>query len=324
MSKLVIDMMGSDLGSAMSVEAVKLFHSAHPDCELVLVGKKEELTALSGFQIIDAPDVVKMETGALEVLRMTSSSMVKAVTAVKELHADGVVSAGSTGAFLSSATLLLKKIPGVLRPALITSTPNFKKGGYTTILDVGASNANTPEEMAQFALMGSLYETIVFGVAHPAVALLSNGSEEGKGSPEGKAAYDLLKANSKINFIGNVEGNGILSGDADVVVTDGYSGNVFLKTTEGTAKAMGSLLKKAFKRNFFSKLGYLLTKKGLKPMKEALDPKKTGGALLIGVNGVVVKAHGNSDAEAFKNAMEVAYRLSSAQIVAKIEEGLKA
>jgi phosphate acyltransferase len=323
MVKLVIDMMGSDLGSSMSKKAVSDFHASHPDCTLILVGKKEELADMASYQIIDAQDVVAMETGALEVLRKKDSSMVKAVQAVLDLKADGVVSAGSTGAFLSASTLMLKKIPGVIRPALVVSFPNLGKGGFCSILDVGASNANTPEEMAQFAVMGSLYESIVNGVSNPSVKLLSNGSEEGKGSPEGKAAYELLKGSKKVNFQGNIEGNKILSGEADVIVTDGYSGNVLLKSTEGAAKAMGGLLKQAFKRNFASKIGYLLTKKGLGPMKNSLDPKKTGGSLLLGVNGVVVKAHGNSDAEAFMHAIEVAYRLSTAQIVSKIAEGLK-
>jgi fatty acid/phospholipid synthesis protein PlsX len=323
MSQLVIDMMGSDLGSAMSKEAVQLFHKAHPDCHLILVGKKEELADLQGYEIIDAPDVVKMEMGALEVLRMKDSSMVKAIAAVTEKGADGVVSAGSTGAFLSATTLMLKKIPGVIRPALVTSFPNLKEGGFTTVLDVGASNVNTPEEMAQFALMGSIYAQKVNHIASPRVALLSNGSEEGKGSPEGKAAYELLKKDSRLHFVGNVEGSGLLQGVADVIVTDGYSGNIMLKSVEGAAKGMSGMLKKAFKRNIFSKIGYLLTKKGLKEMKEALDPKKTGGALLLGINGVVVKAHGNSTSEAFKNAMEVAYRLSEAKVVDALKEGFR-
>jgi glycerol-3-phosphate acyltransferase PlsX len=324
MSKLVIDMMGSDLGSAMAKEAVSLFHQSHPDCELILVGKKEELSSLSGYTIIDAPEVVSMEMGALEVLRMKDSSMVKAIQTVIDTNADGVVSAGSTGAFLSASTLMLKKIPGVLRPALVTSFPNLKDGqGYVTALDVGASNANTPEEIAQFALMGSIYAQKVNHIPAPRVALLSNGSEEGKGSPEGKAAYELLKKDSRIHFVGNLEGNGLLMGQADVVATDGYSGNVMLKSIEGAAKGMSGLLKKAFKRNLFSKIGYLLTKKGLKEMKEALDPKKTGGALLLGVNGVVVKAHGNSTPEAFKNAMEVAYKLSEAKVVDALRDGFQ-
>jgi glycerol-3-phosphate acyltransferase PlsX len=206
MSKLVIDMMGSDLGSTMSKEAVRLFHASHPDCTLILVGKPAELGDMKDFTIIPAEDVVSMEMGALEVLRKKDSSMVKAIEAVVSEKADGVVSAGSTGAFLSASTLILKKIPGVIRPALVTSFPNLKAGGFTTALDVGASNANTPEELAQFALMGSIYASKVNKIASPRVALLSNGSEEGKGSPEGKEAYELLKKDSRIRFVGNLEG----------------------------------------------------------------------------------------------------------------------
>jgi glycerol-3-phosphate acyltransferase PlsX len=218
MAKLVIDMMGSDLGSAMSVEAVKLFHKDHPETELVLVGKKEELTGLTGFPDHRCPEVVKMATGALEVLHQKDSSMVKAIESVKELHADGVVSAGSTGAFLSASTLLLKKIEGVERPALVTSFPNFKKGGFVTILDVGASSSNTAEELRQFALMGSFTPKSSTTSRDPEVKLLSNGSEEGKGSPLGKEAYPLLQNEKKIHFGGNIEGNSVLAGEADVVV----------------------------------------------------------------------------------------------------------
>lgn len=321
MSKLVIDMMGSDLGSPMSVEAVRHYRADHPECELILVGKKDELSAIKDCKIIDAPSVIKMETGALEVLREKDSSMVKALEAVISENADGVVSAGSTGAFLSAATLILKKIPGVLRSALVTNFPNLEEGGYTTILDVGASNANTPEELAQFAYMGTLYAKAVNKKENPRVRLLSNGSEEGKGSPVGKEAYALLKEDKKINFLGNIEGNHLLNGEADVVVSDGYSGNIMLKSTEGAAKGMGTLLKKAFKRNLLSKIAYLFVKKGLKEMKEALNPKKAGGALLIGINGVVVKAHGNSDSEAFYHAIGLADNLAQHQVVNSIKEG---
>jgi len=324
MSKLVIDMMGSDLGSAMSKEAVRLFHGAHPDCALVLVGKKAELADMNDYSLIEAEDVVSMEMGALEVLRKKDSSMVKAIEAVISEKADGIVSAGSTGAFLSASTLILKKIPGVIRPALVTSFPNLKTGGFTTALDVGASNANTPEEMAQFALMGAIYAQKVNHIARPRVALLSNGSEEGKGSPEGKKAYPFLREDKRINFVGNIEGSQLLNDGADVIVTDGYSGNVMLKSVEGAAKDLSGLLKKVFKRNLFSKIGYLLAKKGLKEMKDALDPKKTGGALLLGINGIVVKAHGNSTSEAFKNAMELAYRLSEERVVDALKVGFHA
>jgi len=323
MSKLIIDMMGSDLGSAATKEGVRQFHAKHPETELVLVGKPEELADMAGYKVIPATDVVKMEMGALEVLRAKESSLVKAVSSVLSEQADGVVSAGSTGAFLSAATLLLKKIPGIERPALVTAFPNVNGEGYATILDVGASSANTAYELAQFAKMGTLYSRLVYGVEKPRVRLLSNGAEEGKGSPLGKEAYVLLKNEKTINFEGNLEASLVLRGMADVVVTDGYSGNVMLKSLEGTAKAMSDMLKKAFKKNFFTKLSYLFVKGGLHDMKDKMNPKTTGGALLIGVNAVVVKAHGNSDGEAFYHAIELADKLAKAGLVKKIAEGVE-
>lgn len=322
MCKLVIDMMGSDLGSPITKAAVRHYKEVHPEDELILVGDESELTDMKDFEIVPTHDVVKMEMGALEVIRHPDSSLVRAVNLVKDRGFDGVVSAGSTGAFLSAATLLLKRIPGCQRPALVTDLPNLKAGGKITILDVGASNSNTPEEVAEFAIMGNLYSQYVNGIKNPRVALLSNGSEEGKGSPEGKEAFHLLKGTSKLNFIGNIEAGQILSGGADVVATSGYSGNVFLKGTEGAAKAIGGVVKNIFKKNLISKIAYLLVKGGVKDMKALLDPKKTGGALLLGVNGIVVKAHGNSNDEGFYNAMEVARKLSDANIVERIKEGL--
>ena len=322
MSKLVIDMMGSDLGSSATKDGVRRFKAAHPDCELILVGRKEELSDLSDCEIIDAPDVVKMEMGALEVLRAKNSSLVKAVSAVVEQKADGVVSAGSTGAFLSAATLIIKKIPGVERPALVTAFPNVNGEGYATVLDVGASSSNTTFELDQFAFMGTLYSRLVYGVEKPRVRLLSNGAEEGKGSALGKEAFPLLKNDSRLNFLGNIEASNALRGEADVIVSDGYSGNVMLKSMEGTAKGMSDLLKKAFKKNLFTKLAYLFVRGGLAEMKEKMNPKTTGGALLVGTNAVVVKAHGNSDGEAFYHAIELADRLAKAELVKKIAEGV--
>ena len=324
MRKIVVDMMGSDLGSEATVGAVKIFHQKHPDCELICVGKKEELTSLDFATIIDARDVVPMNAGALEVLRKKDSSMVVALnTAVKE-KADGVISAGATGGFLSAATLILKKIDGVKRPALVTAFPNLSKDGqYVTLLDVGASNENTPDELVQFALMGSLYSKAVYGIENPAVKLLANGTEEGKGSPLGKETYKLLKEDKKVNFQGNIEASQVLMGAADVVVTDGYTGNVLLKSTEGTAKGIGKLLKKGFKKNLKTKIGYLLAKSVVTDLKRLMDPKNVGGAMLLGINGIAVKAHGNSTAESFYSAMEVEYKMIEANIAEKIASSLK-
>lgn len=322
MRKFVIDMMGSDAGSAMTLAAVKTYHKLHPEDALILVGKTEEFQEAASFAtLVHASDVIEMEAGALEVIRRKESSMVVAMHTLLEQHADAVISAGSTGAFLSAATLILKRIPGVLRPALVTGFPNLGRGNFVTLLDVGASNTNTAEEIAQFAYMGSLYSQGAYGIEKPIVKLLSNGSEEGKGSPVGKEAYPLLKADPKVDFQGNIEASQIFAGSADVVVTDGYTGNIMLKSFEGMAKAMGKLMKQGFTKNFKTKMGYLLAKSGIDTIKDTMNTKKVGGAMLLGVNGLVVKAHGNSDPEAFESAMEVAAKLTDAKMIEKIAAG---
>lgn len=322
MIKIVVDMMGGDNGIEATLGGVRDFHAKRPDVSLILVGDEEALKGETYAKIIGAKDVMKMESGVMEVLHAKESSMVKAIQAVVDEKADGVLSCGSTGAFLIASSLIIKKIEGVERPALTVQFPHVYRKEFITLLDVGASNLNTPSEMAQFAFMGTLYSKAT-GVKDPKVALLSNGAEAGKGSPEGQEAYKLISADKRINFIGNMEASDVLPGKEDVVVTDGYSGNVFMKTTEGTAKAVASLIKKAFKRSFASKIGYLFAHKGFDGMKDTLNPKTVGGAMLLGVNAVAVKAHGNSDSFAFYHALELTYKLASNDIVNKIKEGMK-
>ena len=323
MIKLVVDTMGGDLGSAEVVSAIKDFLKDNIDVEITAVGKIEELKALEGIcRIIDAREIVPMNAGALEVLRMKDSSMMKAIKLLKEENLDGIVSSGSTGAFLSASTLTLKMIPGVLRACLVAPFPSNIKGKKVVILDVGANNENNAEELSQFALMGRLYSQAIFGTQEPKVYTLSNGTEDGKGSPEIKEVSKLLKEKKFPGYMGNIEAKTALSGEADVVVTDGFTGNVFLKSSEGIAKFMSSMMKKAFKKNLWTKLGYLHVKKGINEISETMDYKTTGGAMLLGVNGVVVKAHGSSDAFAFYNALRVAKGLAENKILDKIKEGL--
>ena len=321
--KLIVDTLGGDLGSSVIVKAIKHFLYLHTDIEITAVGKEEELQELNGLcKIINAPEVVPMQAGALEVLRMKNSSMMTALRVMKEENYDGVISCGSTGGFLSSATVTLKMIPGVKRAALVAPFPTEIIGKKVVILDIGASNENSPEELVQFALIGRLYSQIVYQNEEPKVYLLSNGVEEGKGSPSGKEAYKLLKEKNFPGFKGNIEARDALKGEADVIVTDGFNGNIFLKSTEGTAKIFSSLMKDAFKKNLWTKLGYLHVRKGIKHISDVFDYKNTGGAMLLGVNGVVVKAHGSSDDVAFESALEVALKLANKEIVNKIKEGL--
>ena len=321
MIRIAIDTLGGDNGSVTAVEGIKNFLKDNKDVSIVAVGNKEELKELEGIcQIVDAPDIIPMEAGPLEVLRKKSSSMYVTVNLAKEGKVDAIVTAGSTGGFLSSSTLVLKTIPGVNRAAFVAPFPTKIKGKQVVILDIGASNENSPEELRQFALMGNLYSHYVLGVENPSVYLLSNGTEPKKGSPEGKEAYHLLEQYPF--FKGNIEARNALSGEADVIVTDGFTGNVFLKSSEGMAKMMAGMIKSAFKRNLWSKLGYLHVRKGMKEMSETMDYKSTGGAMLLGVNGVVVKVHGNADGYSWYCAMRVAKKLAECDIANKIKEGI--
>ena len=321
--KIAVDAMGGDNGSSVVIEAIKEFKKDYPDDELIVFGKKEELEELSSIcRIVDAPNTVPMEAGALEVIRLKNSSMCKAINTMKEEGFDAVVSMGSTGGFLSASTLILKTIPGVKRSALVTAFPTKIKGKKVVVLDVGANNENNAEELVQFAYMGKAYNEAVFGIKEPKTYLLCNGTEAHKGSPLVKEAHKLLLENNFQGFMGNMEARDVLNGDADILVADGFSGNVLLKGMEGVAKMMSSMIKANFKANLWTKLGYLHVRKGFKNMSETMDYKSTGGAMLLGINGVVVKAHGNSDAYSFKNALRVAHLMVEYQVVNKIKESL--
>lgn len=324
MVKIVIDMMGGDNGTKATIGAVQEFIKETDDVEIVAVGNEEELEEIKNLErvhVVPSKTVVPMECSVMQAMRSKDSSVYQAVSAIESEKADAIVSAGSTGAFLALVTLINKKIEGVERPALITPFPTKIPGKYAVLLDVGASSENSPEDLVQFAKMGEAYYKVIYGAENPSIHLICNGTEEGKGNTLSKETYALLK--SKPNFKGYVEGRNVFGGDCDVVVMDGFTGNIFLKTAEGMAKMMGGLMKDAFKSSFSSKMGYLLAKKGFKPMLATMDYKKVGGAFLVGVNTVPVKAHGNADVMSFKASMMIAYRLAKQEVVKKIKENLK-
>ena len=321
--RIAVDAMGGDNGSKPIVEAIKEFKKDFPNDEIIVFGKKEELEELSSIcRVVDAPDVVPMTAGALEVIRMKNSSMCKSINTMKEEGFDAIVSCGSTGGFLSAATIILKTIPGVKRSALVTAFPTKIKGKKVVVLDVGANNENSPEELVQFAYMGKAYNQALFNTQNPKTYLLSNGTESHKGSPLVKQAHELLKNQNFEGFQGNMEARDVLNGEADILVADGFSGNVLLKGMEGMAKLMSSMIKDNFKKNLWTKLGYLHVRKGFKNMSETMDYKSVGGAMILGINGVVVKAHGNSDAYSFKSALKVAHQMVEFDVVNKIKESL--
>lgn len=327
MIEIAVDMMGSDLGPEVLSEAVLKYSREHEDVSFLCFGDKEVLTKSLAdserIRIVETKSVIPMEIKPLDFLRKKDSSMYLAINAVKESTAKAVVSAGSTGGFISGSTILLRNIPGVPRAGLCAAFPTYKKGKAAVILDVGANNVNTAEDLVGFARMGRIYAKEVLKEENPKTYALSNGIEEGKGTDEIVKAYHLLKEMAFPGFEGNTEARDVLDGDHDVVVTPGFSGNILLKSCEGTASIMNNLIKKAFLKSLITKVGYLLAKSGFQDMKENMDYRKYGGAILLGVNGVAVKAHGNSNSYAFYNAIDVARRMVESRIVEKIEESMR-
>lgn len=323
MIKIAIDVMGMDKGSKVAKDAILRFLNEYKDVELVAFGNEDELEELKGkCKIIDSKEVMGMEDGALAILRKKETSMIKAINYTKENDFDGVVSGGSTGAFLTASTIYLKLIEGIERAALVSPFPTIKDKNVI-ILDIGANSDNVPSHLVDFAKMGKVFSSVYNDIEEPSVYLLSNGAEEKKGSELVKEAHKLLKESELKGFKGNIEARYVLDGEADVVVCGGFAGNVLLKSMEGIAKTMSSMLKAGFKKNVFTKIGYLFSRSGVKQLKEKMDYKKYGGAMLVGVNKVVVKAHGSSDEEAFYSALKVTYNLIKKDVVNKMKEEMK-
>ena len=325
--KIIIDAYGGDNSPSEIIKGALAALKEKENFDLVFVGKESGIkSVLAGEEydelrvsVVNAEDVISCNESPADAIRKKpDSSIVKSVKILKDDdNAGAFVSAGSTGAVLTAAVLLSPRIKGVNRPALAPLFPNMK-GGETLFLDCGANVDCKPINLVQFALMGSVYMSEVKGVANPRVALLSNGTEDAKGNTLTKDAFALLKDCGGINFVGNMEARDILSGDYDVVVTDGFNGNIALKSMEGAIGCIFTELKKEIYSSFSSKIGGMLLKKSFKKIKNKLDYNKRGGALLLGMQKTVVKAHGASKAEAFKNAVLQAYECSALDVSEKI------
>jgi glycerol-3-phosphate acyltransferase PlsX len=279
----------------------------------------------AGVEIANADDVVDMHDDPARVVHQRkNSSMIVGLKKLADGEGDALVSAGSTGALLTGATLIVKRVKGIRRAAMGPAMPN-KAGGKTVICDCGANAECTPEFLLQFGLVGSLYAQKQLGVASPKVGLLNIGTEDSKGTPLQKQAYALLtEAHEKglLNFVGNVEGRDVPLGTVDVVVCDGFSGNVLLKSIEGTAMFMGSKLKHMFKKNLLSMLGAVCVSSGIKELTKLLDYREIGGTPFLGIRKSVIKAHGSSDRLAFRNAIYQASQVAQSDITADLEQAL--
>lgn len=331
MIRIIMDAFGGDNAPAAVVEGAALALGRFDDISITLCGREDAIRAelqkhsydAARMAVLDAQEVIDChEAPTLAIKRKKDSSLVKALSAVANGEADCVVSAGSTGALLAGATFLVRRIKGVKRPALAPLLPT-RTGGQMMLIDCGANADCKPSYLQQFAVMGSAYMKGVLGMESPRVALLSNGAEAEKGNELTKAAYPLLAA-APVNFVGNCEARDILSGGHDVLVCDGFSGNVVLKYTEGLSATILAMLKDELMADTRAKLGAALAKPAFRRMKKKMDYTEQGGAPLLGVNGGVIKAHGSSDAKAFCSAVMQARRFTQADVNGVIRAAIAA
>ena len=331
--KIIVDAMGGDNAPMALVEGA-VNAKREFGIELVLVGQEEAVRGClakcgaenePGITLVNAAEVIDMhDDPAMAVRRKKDSSMAVALNLLRDGGGDAVVSAGSTGALLTGATLTVKRIKGIRRAAMAPVLPNGDKG--VVLIDCGANVECNAEYLLQFAYMGSFYSKRILGCDDPRVGLLNNGSEDTKGTPLCKETYALLSEAAqagRLNFIGNVEGTDVFSGKVDVIVTDGFTGNILLKSVEGTAKFLMKNLKSAMTGSLKAKLGALLVKSKLAGLKKLLDVNEVGGTAFIGITKPVIKAHGSSDARAVRSAVRQAIAFVNAGVTEEIVENIE-
>ena len=330
--RIALDAMGGDVGASVVIPGAAISLSRHPDTEFLLFGhrarideqlaKYPDLKAAS--RVVHTDVAVSMEDKPSQALRRgrKTSSMWLAIDAVKKGEADVAVSAGNTGALMAMARFHLRTLPGIDRPAIAAVWPTLR--GDSVVLDLGATIGGDAHHLVALAVMGSAMARVLFNLERPTVGLLNIGVEEIKGHEEIREAAELLRAMNlrELDYVGFVEGDGIGKGAADVIVTEGFSGNIALKAAEGTARQINDFLRAALSRTWLAKLGYLLARGAFRELRNKLDPKKSNGGVLLGLRGVVVKSHGGTDAEGFAYAVDVGYEMVHYHLLTKINQML--
>lgn len=321
--------MGGDHAPAMVLDGIEIAVQRHPGARFLLVGPEATLAPLLAArpraravcEILHAPDVIGADMKPTAALRLRQASMRMAIESVAKGQAEGVVSAGNSGALLALSKIVIKALPGIDRPAMAGISPSAR--GDVVWLDLGANVQCDVRNLVEFAVMGDVFARTVLGLPKPTIGLLNVGSEELKGDDTRRLAAEILR-DSHIGpqFHGFVEGHDITAGTTDVVVTDGFTGNVALKTGEGALKLSGEMLRQVFQRNWAAKIAYLLVKSGLDRLREWLDPRRYNGAVMVGLNGVVVKSHGGADALGFAHAVDVGVDMVTHDFNAHIREDL--
>ncbi|NBV05642.1 MAG: phosphate acyltransferase PlsX [Proteobacteria bacterium] len=323
--------MGGDNAPQCVIKGAQIIAAANPNTHFLLYGDAQKINPIldscfdlkSRHTLVHTEEFISADEKPSTAFRKgTNSSMRLAINAVKDSEADVAVSAGNTGALMAIAKIVLRPLPSIDRPAIVTSIPNQKKTA-TVLLDMGANVECDSEVLFQFAIMGHAFAKVVLQIEKPSIGILNIGSEDLKGSDAVRSAALLLKESDlKDCFYGYVEGDDITKGTVDVVVTDGFSGNITLKAIEGTAKLISSLVKEGFNNSILAKIGYLLAGASIRKATKSMDPRLHNGAMLVGLNGVVVKSHGGTDALGFSNAIKVAISLVENKINERITEEL--
>lgn len=326
---LAIDAMGGDHAPEIVIKGLEITADRHPEAKILLIGDQDKITPLlklspkaAGICHVQHTDVsISMEMKPTAALKLRDSSMRLAIQSVASQQAKGVVSAGNSGAMLALAQVIIKTMPGIARPAMAAITPTAK--GDIVMLDLGANVSCDSRNLVDFAIMGNAFAKAVLGLPNPSIGLLNVGSEELKGDDRLRSAAEVLR-NSFLakQFYGFVEGHDITAGTTNIVVTDGFTGNIALKTGEGALKLVFHLLKQVYSSGIRGKLGYLLVRPGLERMREWLDPRRYNGAVFVGLNGIVVKSHGGADKESFAYAVDVAMDMIKHGFYEEIRNGL--
>lgn len=321
MVKIAVDMMGGDDAPGIVLDAVKKAVEDFKDLEIILFGDKEQYNL--NHDRIDfrhCSEKIEMEDEPVRAIKSKKdSSMVKMAEAVKSGEAHGCVSAGNTGALMSAGLFIVGRIKGVSRPALVVTLPTMDGKGFV-FLDVGANADAKAEHLLQYAQLGNIYAQKIRGIKNPSVSLLNIGTEAAKGNSLTKKAYELFEKDHSFNFQGNIEAKTLMDGNTDVVVTDGYTGNMVLKNLEGTAKSIGKMLKETILGSFKNKIAGAILKKDLDAFSKKMDYSEYGGSVLLGLDGTVVKAHGSSNAKAFYSAIRQAKIAGEENIVQTMRE----
>jgi phosphate acyltransferase len=330
--RIALDAMGGDVGASVVIPGAAISRTRHPDTEFLLFGDRALIDAQlaaepalkAASRVIHTDVAVSMQDKPSQALRRgrKTSSMWLAIDAVKKGEADVAVSAGNTGALMAMARFNLRTLPGIDRPAIAAVWPTRR--GDSVVLDLGATIGGDARHLVALAVMGSAMASVLFDLERPTVGLLNIGVEEIKGHEEIREAAELLRAMNlpQLDYIGFVEADGIGRGAADVIVTEGFSGNIALKATEGTARQISEYLRSAMARTWRSRIGYLFARDAFRALRDKMDPNKSNGGVFLGLNGVVVKSHGGTDAEGFAYAVDVGYEMVRYDLLRKINQML--